>query len=465
MIQNIEPADIGLIGLGVMGINLAKNFAEKGFSVIGHDSSPSHAMNEPAIYVHSQLKDFVRNLAKPRKILFFLPAGQTVEEVIQLLVPYLESEDLIVDAGNSHYEDTKRRSQELATKKINYLGLGGPGGEDGARNGASFMAGGKPDIFENIKPFREEAAARDPDNNICAKRLGNAAEVGHFVKMVHNSIEYAEMQLLSEVYSQFAEIKCYNKEDISKAISSWRNELKGSFLSNVTSKILKIIDNLTDAPLIDMIEDIAEQKGTGKWGTASGIDLGVPAPTLYEGVCSRFISQYKPDRITASKIYKPVLHKNDVLSKDTIKRAFLAAKICTFAQGFQLLKIASQKHSWDLKLSDVAEVWKAGCILRGNILNKIVEAFDRKASLTNLLLDTNLSEELKHSIPELRLAVSEAALSGLPFAAHSASLSYFDSFIKSKLPMNIIQAQRDFFGSHGYRRIDRSGTFHTSWED
>ena len=193
--------------------------------------------------------------------------------------------------------------------------------------------------------------------------------------------------------------------------------------------------------------------------------MGVPAPTLYEGVSSRFISQYKSDRITASKIYRPVLNKNDVLSTDTIKRAFLAAKICAFAQGFQLLKIASLKYSWDLKLSDVAEVWKAGCILRGNILNKIVEAFDRKASLTNLLLDTNLSAELKHSIPKLRLAVSEAALSGFPLAAHSASLSYFDSFIKSKLPMNIIQAQRDFFGSHGYRRIDRSGTFHTSWED
>ena len=214
-----------------------------------------------------------------------------------------------------------------------------------------------------------------------------------------------------------------------------------------------------------MIEDIAEQKGTGKWGTVSGIDLGVPAPTLYEGVSSRFISQYKPDRITASKIYRPVLHKNDVLSTNTIKRAFLAAKICAFAQGFQLLKIASLKYSWNLKLSDVAEVWKAGCILRGNILNKIVEAFDRKASLTNLLLDTDLSEELKRSIPKLRLVVSEAALCGLPLAAHSASLSYFDSFIKSKLPMNIIQAQRDFFGSHGYRRIDRSGTFHTSWED
>ena len=465
MTQDIELADIGLIGLGVMGINLAKNFAEKGFSVIGHDSSPSHAMNEPAIYVHSQLKDFVRKLAKPRKILFLLPAGQTVEEVIQSLVPYLEPEDLIVDAGNSHFEDTKRRSQELATKKINYLGLGVSGGEDGARNGASFMAGGKPDIFENIKPFLEAAAARDPDNNICAKRLGDAAEVGHFVKMVHNSIEYAEMQLLSEVYSQFAEIKGYNNEDISKAITSWRNELEGSFLSDVTSKILKTIDNLTDAPLIDMIEDIAEQKGTGKWGTVSGIDLGVPAPTLYEGVSSRFISQCKPDRITASKIYRPVLHKNNALSTDTIRRAFLAAKICAFAQGFQLLKIASLKYSWNLKLSDVAEVWKAGCILRGNILNKIVEAFDRKASLTNLLLDTDLSEELKRSIPKLRLVVSEAALCGLPLAAHSASLSYFDSFIKSKLPMNIIQAQRDFFGSHGYRRIDRSGTFHTSWED
>lgn len=327
------------------------------------------------------------------------------------------------------------------------------------------MAGGKPDIFENIKPFLEAAAARDPDDNICAKRLGNAAEVGHFVKMVHNSIEYAEMQLLSEVYSQFAEIKGYTNEDISKAITSWRNELEGSFLSDVTSKILKTIDKLTDAPLIDMIEDIAEQKGTGKWGTVCGIDLGVPAPTLYQGVSSRFISQYKPDRITASKIYRPVLNKNDVLSTDTIRRAFLAAKICAFAQGFQLLKIASLKYSWDLKLSDVAEVWKAGCILRGNILNKIVEAFDRKPSLTNLLLDTYFSEELKRSIPELRLVVSEAALCGLPLAAHSASLSYFDSFIKSKLLMNIIQAQRDFFGSHGYRRIDRSGTFHTSWEN
>ena len=463
MTKEMKGGDIGLIGLGVMGLNLAQNIAENGFSVIGHDVSSSMTMSRTFLDYSSDLKGFVKKLKKPRKIMLLVPAGQTVEEVIDALLPYLEPKDLIVDAGNSHFEDTLRRSKALETQNINFFGLGISGGEAGARNGASLMGAGDPNVFESIRPILEAVAARDEHNNICALRLGNSPEVGHFVKMVHNSIEYAEMQLISEVYSQFSEIKDYSNERISDFLTNWRSDIEGSFLLDVTSQVLTVADEVSGVPLIDMIEDIAEQKGTGKWGTVSAINLGVAAPTLFEAVSTRFLSQYKTDRLAASEIYAPKVNKSDVISNEIIKNAFSAAKICAFAQGFQLLAFANLEYSWNMKLREIAQVWKAGCILRGNILDKIIKAFDKNASLTNLLLDDELSKKLKNSIGQLRLVVSEGALCGLPLPAHTSSLSYFDAYTKARLPINLVQAQRDFFGSHGYQRIDKQGTFHSTW--
>jgi len=465
MTQEMESGDIGLIGLGVMGLNLAQNISEKGFSVIGHDLSSSTAFTKTFLDYCWNLRDFIKKLKKPRKIMLLLPAGQAVQDTIDALLPYLEPNDLIVDAGNSHFEDTLRRYKALETQNINFFGLGISGGEAGARNGASLMGAGDPNVFESIKPILEAVAARDEHNNICALRLGNSPEVGHFVKMVHNSIEYAEMQLISETYSLFSETKDYSNEKISDVLANWRDDLEGSFLLEATSQVLKKTDEVTGTPLIDMIEDIAEQKGTGKWGTVSAINIGVAAPTLYEAVSSRFISQYKTDRLAASKIYSPKVSKSTLISQNSIKGAFSAAKICAFAQGFQLMAIANLEYSWDLKLREVAQVWKAGCILRGNILDEIVKAFDRNTSLSNLLLDSGLSKKLKNSVELLRLVVSEGALCGLPLAAHTSSLSYFDTYTKARLPINLVQAQRDFFGSHGYRRIDKRGTFHSTWEN
>tara|TARA_Y100000588_G_scaffold355648_1_gene411083 strand:- start:1284 stop:2687 length:1404 start_codon:yes stop_codon:yes gene_type:complete len=464
MTKKIGGEDIGIIGLGVMGLNLALNISDKGFTVIAYDLILTEDYGADSITRYSDIETFVQKLKKPRKVLIMVPAGDPVDDVIKKLTQLLDSGDLVIDGGNSHYEDTNARAQILKTKNINYLGVGISGGASGARNGPAIMAGGAKEVYQTIEPILKSIAARDKKGNACVARLGNSECVGHFVKMVHNSIEYAEMQMISEAYSILLSLRGFSNDQIAKIFGEWNKTEAESFLIDVTSKILRFKDAQTAKPLVDLILDQAGQKGTGKWGASTAIELGVPAPSLLEAVSARMISTLKEERISASEKYPVTASVNNKISNTTIRDALFAAKICAFAQGFQLLYTANKKYVWDINLSNVAETWKAGCIIRGRILENISEAFQTENELPNLILSKVFSRKLKRLIPALREVVSVGALNALPLATYNASLAYFDSYTKQKLPINLIQAQRDFFGAHGYSRTDKAGLFHTDWE-
>ena len=464
MTNGPQTADIGIIGLGVMGSNLALNIESKGFKVIGYDTCSSITVKKNAITCYFDIKYFVKNLSSPKKILLMVPAGAPVESILGELKSVLDPGDLIIDAGNSHYKDTEQRSNSLQRYHINYLGVGISGGENGARYGPSIMACGPTDVYKDIEPIFTAIAATDKENNACVARLADSTCVGHFVKMVHNSIEYAEMQLICEAYSLLSVLKRYSNDQISEVFETWNETKLGSFLINTSANVLGVRDPETGGPLVDLILDEAGQKGTGKWGAIAAIELGVPTPSLIEAVTARIISSFKDQRITASKLYQAPDTNYPDITVETIGASLLAAKIFCFAQGFQLLSAANKEYSWNLNFADIGSIWKSGCIIRGNILDDVCQAFRNNQSLTNLILDKTFSAELNNTVPELRKTVSAAAMSNIPLPVHSASLTYFDSYTKERLPVNLIQAQRDFFGAHGFQRIDKPGVFSSDWE-
>ena len=469
----MQDCDIGLIGLGVMGENLALNFERNGFSVCGHDVDvvrrERFAQRTQGLRVSTatSLADLTGRLRLPRCLLLMVPAGAPVDTVLQPLVGMLQPGDVVMDGGNSHFNDTDRRLQALRAQGIHYIGLGVSGGEHGALWGPALMPGGDAAGWTRAQPLLQVIAARTDDGRISCDWMGPGG-AGHFVKMVHNGIEYADMQTLCEAYGLMHQVLQMPAPAIGEVFAQWTQGELGSYLMDITADILQRKDPDTGGALVDAILDTAEQKGTGKWASQAALDLGVSVPTITQSVFARTLSSLKLERVHAATILKPALAGPAVdsgVALAQIRDALLAARICTHAQGFALLGAASREFGWSLPLAAIASVWQAGCIIRSRLLMPIHQAFIREPGLPNLLVDPGCAATLEHSQRGLREVVALGALHGVPTPAMTSALGYFDAYRCARLPANLLQAQRDYFGAHGYQRTDRPGQFHTRWRD
>ena len=466
-----QLCDIGLIGLGVMGRNLLLNMAEHGFSVAGYDNDKSkveEVANEPTpngkIWAADDLRRFILMLKKPRAIMMLVPAGSPVDSVINDLTGLVEADDLIIDAGNSYFKDTDIRARRLAEKRILFMGTGISGGEEGARRGPSIMPGGPVKAYERVKPVFEAAAAKT-DGDPCVAWLGPGS-AGHFVKMVHNGIEYGFMQLIAEAYDLMKRFLGLNDETMQEVFSGWNKGVLNSFLIEITAEIFGKVDEKTGIKLIDVILDVARQKGTGMWTSQSAMELQVPVPTIDMAVDLRNLSANENQReMSARLLVRPIkLYRgNTGTFLNELEKALYTAMILTYSQGMSLLSAASEKYGYNLKPGTVARIWRGGCIIRASLLQDILDAYRSKPDLPGLLLDPALSQKIMDNQENLRSIVSHAVEAGIPVPAMMASLGYLDSIRSIWLPANLIQAQRDFFGAHMYERIDTIGTFHTEW--
>ena len=471
--RNMEKAyDIGLIGLAVMGENLVMNMANKGFGVVVYNRTTSkvddflHRNSEGKKLggAHS-IEDLTKLLTKPRKIMLMVKAGKPVDDMIAELLPYLEQGDIIIDGGNSFFEDTRRRFTELSRQGIRFIGMGVSGGEEGALKGPSLMPGAELSAYQEIAPIFTAIAAQVADGPCCAYVGTDGA--GHYVKMVHNGIEYGDMQLISEAYYIMKIALGLSAEELYEVFDEWNKGDLDSYLIEITRDIFLQKDEQTGRPLVEMILDKAGQKGTGKWTSKCALDLGVPTPTITEAVFARCMSAYKEERVVASSLLRGPSSDKYLGDKQkfiqAIHDALYASKICSYAQGFALLKAADKEYSWNLNYGDIALLWRGGCIIRAQFLDRIKESFQRDGSLPNLLLAPYFQEALGRVQDNWRLVVKNCKELGIPTPAFSASLDYYDSYRQAVLPSNLIQAQRDYFGAHTYERIDRPGSFHTEW--
>jgi 6-phosphogluconate dehydrogenase len=410
------------------------------------------------------IAEFTAMLEKPRKILLMVKAGSPVDAMIEELLPYLEKGDVVIDGGNSHFADTKRRHQELTGKGIRFIGMGVSGGEEGALKGPSLMPGGDYSAYAELAPILTRIAARVADVPCCSYVGADGA--GHYVKMVHNGIEYGDMQLISEAYYIMKNALKLSPEEMHQVFASWNKGELDSYLIEITSNILTKLDESTEKPVVEVILDKAGQKGTGKWTSQSALDLGVPTPTITEAVFARCMSAFKEERVAAAKI---IHGPDEQFSGDrekflqAIHDALYASKICSYAQGFALMKAASNEYGWNLNFGEVALLWRGGCIIRAGFLDRIKEAYVRNPQLPNLLVDEFFWSVLGRVQANWRFVVKTCKGLGIPTPAFSASLDYFDSYRRAVLPANLLQAQRDYFGAHTYERIDRAGVFHTDW--
>jgi len=463
--------EFGMIGLGVMGRNLVLNIADHGFSVAGYDKDESKTAalkkdaGERKIFGASTLEEFIASLKKPRAIMFLVPAGAPVDAVIHDLLPHLDPDDLIVDGGNSHFKDTDRRHEELEKKNIRFLGTGVSGGERGARFGPSIMPGGSKDAYERVRAILEKAAAK-VNGDTCVTYLGPRS-AGHYVKMVHNGIEYALMQLISETYDLMKTGLGFDDDHLHEVYASWNGNELDSFLMQITSEIFEKSDDQTGKRLVDVILDEAKQKGTGKWTSQDAMDLQVPVPTIDAAVAMRDMSGYKEERTTAEKsLSGPGSTLN--VDKDEfvhdLYHAMYFSMIIAYTQGMALLTKASEAYKYDLDMEAIARIWRGGCIIRSTFLENIRAAYGKRPDLPNLLLDPDIAKIVITRQKATRAVVTRAMNAGIPTPALAASLSYFDAYRRSRLPANLIQAQRDYFGAHTYERLDREGVFHTEWE-
>jgi 6-phosphogluconate dehydrogenase len=464
-------SDIGMIGLGVMGRNFLLNISEHGFPVAGYDSDTNKVEAlakgenpQNKIGTATNIRDFISMLKKPRSIILLVPAGSPVDSVIDELSGLIEPDDLIIDAGNSFFKDTDIRTRRLAAKKIRFMGVGISGGEEGARHGPSIMPGGQRDSYERIRPIFEAAAAK-VDGSPCVTWLGTGS-AGHFVKMVHNGIEYGFMQLLAETYDLMKRFLGLNDNQLHDNYNEWNKGELNSFLIEITAEIFSRIDDRTGKRLIDEILDVARQKGTGMWASQSGMELQVPLPTIDMAVDLRNLSGYENEREIAGRLYSrpPGMFKGDrMIFIKQLEKALYTALIITYSQGMLLLAEASEKYDYNLDLGEVARIWRGGCIIRAALLEDIMLTFRKRPDQHNLLLDPGFAQKIGDNQENLRYVVCQAAEAGIPVPAFMASLGYLDAFRSTWLPANLIQAQRDFFGSHTYERIDSIGTFHTEW--
>jgi len=464
--------DFGLIGLAVMGQNLVLNVERNGFSVAVYNRTAARTeefMAGPAqgknIRPSYTLEEFVGSLKRPRKIMIMVKAGAPVDGVIEQLKLLLDPGDLLIDGGNSFFGDTERRAEDLEAAGILYLGSGVSGGEYGALWGPSIMPGGQSDAWKMLQPVLTAVSAK-VDGEPCVAYIGPRG-AGHYVKMVHNGIEYGDMQLIAESYDILHRAGGLSAAELHEVFAEWnRGELE-SYLIEITADILAKLDEETGQPLVDAILDEAKQKGTGKWTSQSALDLGAPTPTINAAVESRIISAYKDERVAASKVLSgPEVRydgDNQSLIAD-VRAALYAAKICSYAQGFALLRAASEEYDYGLDLGEIARIWRGGCIIRAGFLNDIRAAFQKDPELPNLLLAPYFKEAVEMRQGALRRVIQTAVRLGIPCLAFSASLAYYDAYRTARLPANLTQAQRDYFGAHTYRRLDKEGSFHTEWQ-
>lgn len=465
----VRYADIGLVGLGVMGRNLALNFRDKGFCVAGFDidSSKVKALNVDSVERRFEgfgsVENFVSALKIPCAILMLVPAGKPVDMAIKDFLPHLHPGDLIIDAGNSHFSDTDRRIKYVSEQGIHFMGVGVSGGEQGARHGPSIMPGGNKEAYERVRLLFEAAAAQ-VNGDPCVAYLGSGS-AGHYVKMVHNGIEYGIMQLIGETYDIMKRGLQFDAERLHRVYEEWNKGELESYLVKITSDIFLQRDTKTSLSLIDRILDDAKQKGTGKWASQDSMELGIPLSTMDTAVVMRHLSALKHDRLQSSSIFGEcgTFEDRSEVQVQDLGNALHACMIITYSQGMALLSAASKYYQYDVPLSDVARIWRGGCIIRAAVLEKIRSAFTNRPDLTNLIFDETLSRKINECQASLRKVVRSAMAIGIPVPAFAASLSYFDSFRSSWLPANLIQAQRDYFGSHTYERIDEPGVFHTEW--
>ncbi len=467
----MRKSDIGLIGLATMGANLALNIEDKGFVVSVYNRTADrtkafieHRAKGKNISAHFSMEDFVKSLDKPRRIILMVKAGEAVDEFLNQLLVYLESGDVVVDGGNSHFKDTERRMKMLEEHSIHFMGVGISGGEEGALKGPCIMAGGPPEAEEIMRPVFVKIAAKIEDD-VCYGYMGSGG-AGHFVKMVHNGIEYAIMQAIAEVYDIFTVLLGLGAPAVSRIFAEWNAGELNSFLLEIASEVLAKIDEETKRPLVELILDKAGQKGTGKWTSQTAMDLGVPVPTIDAAVSARNVSALKEERVAASKTITCTTNVRHVDKPSLIseaKSSLYCTMLIAFAQGMSLISMASKEFGYATKLREVARIWRGGCIIRARLLNMIMDVYSRRPDLTNLLLDSAYAKELCERQVEWRSLISTAKLSGIPCPAIASALDYFDSFRRERLPANLIQALRDRFGAHGYERIDKPGTFHTDW--
>jgi 6-phosphogluconate dehydrogenase len=462
--------NIGLIGLGTMGANLARNAARNGATVAVYNRTQektdafikAHGHEGRFTACHT-LEGLVSSLPAPRSIIIMVNAGAPVDAVIGELTPLLQAGDTIIDAGNSHFADTERRTKELALKSIEFLGMGVSGGEEGALLGPSMMPGGSRSTFERLSPLLQKMAAKDGGGGKCVSFIGSGGS-GHFVKMVHNGIEYGDMQLIAEAYHLLKDMALLTNTELAETFASWnRNRDLKSFLIEITAEIFRKKDDLGDGDLVDAIKDEAKQKGTGKWTTQAALDQGVAIPTITAAVDARLLSSLKTLRVQAAETVGTLETKKPKLTVRAVKDALFLSKICSYAQGLSMIAETSKAHGWNIDLKEVCRIWKGGCIIRSTLLKNFEEAFHTDPALPNLLLAPTILHELRGRHQKWRKTVAAAVTAGIPVPAMSASLAYFDSMRTARLPQNLTQAQRDFFGAHTYERLDRPGTFHAEW--
>lgn len=468
-----EKADIGLVGLAVMGENLVLNMESHGFTVAVFNRTVAkvdHFINGRAkgknvIGAHS-IEGLVATLKLPRKVMLMVKAGDPVDEFIELLVPHLQKGDIVIDGGNSHYPDTMRRTKYLESKGLLFIGTGVSGGEEGALNGPSIMPGGSPAAWPHVKPIFQSIAAKVADGTPCCDWVGENG-AGHFVKMVHNGIEYGDMQLICEAYQIMKELFGMGAGEMHEVFKKWNTGILDSYLIEITRDILTYKD--TDGkPLVDKILDTAGQKGTGKWTSVTSLDLGIPLTLISEAVFARCLSAIKEDRVAASKVLtgpKERFTGDKGAFLQDLEHALYASKMVSYAQGFTLMRAAAAEFNWNLNYGGVALMWRGGCIIRSAFLGKIKEAYDRNPKLANLLLDPFFKERIETSQAAWRRVIAAAVTNGIWVPAFSTALNYFDGYRNARLPANLLQAQRDYFGAHQYERVDkpRGQFFHTNW--
>ncbi|WP_163102844.1 NADP-dependent phosphogluconate dehydrogenase [Peribacillus alkalitolerans] len=467
----MSKQQIGVVGLAVMGKNLAFNIESRGYSISVYNRSKektdemmqeAKGKNVKPTYT---VEEFVQSLETPRKILLMVKAGAATDATIEALKPHLDKGDILIDGGNTYFVDTQRRNKELSELEINFIGTGVSGGEEGALKGPSIMPGGQKEAYELVAPIFKEISAK-VDGDACTTYIGPDG-AGHYVKMVHNGIEYGDMQLISESYFLLKNILGLSAEELHKVFADWNKGELDSYLIEITADIFKKYDDETGKPMVDVILDKAGQKGTGKWTSQSALDLGVPLPIITESVFARFISAMKEERVAASKLLNGPVNEEYKGDKEAlieaIRKALYMSKIVSYAQGFAQMRAASEEYGWDLKYGEIAMIFRGGCIIRAQFLQKIKEAYDSNPELKNLLLDPYFKEIVESYQKALREVISLAVMNGIPVPCFSSALAYYDSYRTETLPANLLQAQRDYFGAHTYERVDKPGVFHTEW--
>ncbi|MEV8398323.1 NADP-dependent phosphogluconate dehydrogenase [Streptomyces niveus] len=466
-------AQIGVTGLAVMGRNLARNFARNGFAVALHNrtASKTHALveefGEEGVFVPADTaREFVAALERPRRLVIMVKAGDPTDAVIQEFAPLLEEGDVIIDGGNAHFADTRRREKELRERGIHFVGVGISGGEEGALHGPSIMPGGSKESYASLGPLLERIAAKAPDGTPTVAHIGPDG-AGHFVKMVHNGIEYADMQLIAEAYHLLRAVAGYSPAKIAETFRTWNTGRLDSYLIEITAEVLAHTDAETGKPFVDVVVDQAEQKGTGRWTVQIALDLGVPVSGIAEAVFARSLSGHAALRDVSRTLPGPTAtalsEEEAARFADQVEQALYASKIVSYTQGFHQIQAGSEEYGWDIDLGSVAAIWRAGCIIRAAFLDRIRGAYDAQRDLPSLLADKQFAEEIGAAQDDWREVIATAVRQGVPTPGFAAALSYYDALRAERLPAALTQGQRDFFGAHTYRRTDREGSFHTLW--